>query len=58
MGIVVNGITYALNTRTVNKDSSPDSLIGGSGLNWLFFDFDDTINNGSGPGSNDRVTHV
>jgi len=30
-------------------DSSPNSLIGGGGLNWFFADFDDIINNGAGP---------
>jgi Ca2+-binding RTX toxin-like protein len=57
-GIVVNNVTYALNRNTVSADSSPDSLIGGRGQNWFFFDFDDLINNGAGPGANDRVTHV
>ena len=57
-GIVVNGITYALNSSTVHADNSPDSLIGGSGRNWFFVDFDDVINNGNGPGPNDRVTRV
>jgi streptogramin lyase len=57
-GITVGGKTYVLNTSTVIKDSSPDSLIGGPGQNWFFVDFDDVINNGVGPGTNDRVTHV
>jgi hypothetical protein len=57
-GITVGGKTYALNTSTVIKDSSPDSLIGGGGQNWFFFDFDDIINNGTGPGPNDRTTKV
>jgi Ca2+-binding RTX toxin-like protein len=57
-GIVVNGVTYALNTSTVHADSSPDRLIGGSGQNWFFVDFDDVIDNGAGPGPNDRVTRV
>ena len=57
-GIVVNGQTYALNTSTVMPDNSPDSLIGGGGQNWFFVDFDDIINNGAGPGPNDRVTKV
>jgi hypothetical protein len=57
-GIVVGGKTYALNSSTVHADSSPDSLIGGSGRNWFFLDFDDIINNGTGPGPNDRVTRV
>src|SRR5262249_27191790 len=57
-GIVVNGQTYALNTSTVLKDSSPDNLIGGGGQTWFFVDSDDIINNGAGPGPNDRVTKV
>jgi hypothetical protein len=57
-GIVAGGHTYALNSSTVHADNSPDSLIGGPGNNWFFIDFDDVINNGSGPGPNDRVTHV
>ena len=57
-GIIVNGQTYAINTSTVHADNSPDSLIGGVGKNWFFVDFDDVINNGNGPGPNDRVTRV
>jgi hypothetical protein len=57
-GITVGGKNYALNTSTVMKDKSPDSLVGGPGQNWSFFDLDDIINNGAGPGPNDRVTHV
>jgi streptogramin lyase len=57
-GITVGGKTYALNASTVMMDSSPDSLIGGPGQNWFFLDFDDVINNGAGPGANDRVTRV
>jgi len=57
-GIVVNNVTYALNRNTVTADNSPDNLIGGHGQNWFFFDFDDTINNGAGPGANDRVNRV
>ena len=57
-GIVAGGQTYALNTSTVMADSSPDSLIGGGGQNWFFLDKDDLINNGAGPGPNDRVTHL
>jgi acrosin len=57
-GIVVNGHTYALNRSTVMADSVPDTLNGGSGRNWFFIDSDYVINNGAGPGANDRVTHV
>jgi hypothetical protein len=57
-GIIVNNVTYALNRNTVLADNSPDSLIGGKGQNWFFFDFDDIINNGAGPGVNDRVNRV
>jgi hypothetical protein len=57
-GIVVGGKTYALNSSTVHPDNSPDSLIGGGGRNWFFIDFDDVIDNGAGPGPNDRVTKV
>ena len=51
-------MTYALNRNTVTANNSPDSLIGGPGSNWFFFDFDDIINNGAGPGVNDRVNRV
>jgi hypothetical protein len=57
-GITVGGKTYALNTSTVMKDGSPDSLVGGPGQNWFFADFDDVIDNGNGPGPNDRFTRV
>jgi autotransporter-associated beta strand protein len=57
-GISVGGQSYALDTSTVIKDSSPDILIGGPGQNWFFVDFDDVINMGAGPGPNDRITHV
>jgi hypothetical protein len=57
-GIVVNGQTYALNRSTVMKDTSPDNLNGGSGRNWFFVDHDDVINNGAGPGPDDRVTKL
>jgi Ca2+-binding RTX toxin-like protein len=57
-GIIVGGHTYALNSSTVHADSSSDSLIGGPGRNWFFVDFDDVIDNGAGPGPNDRVTRV
>jgi len=33
-------------------------MVGGGGQNWFFSDFDDIINNGAGPGPNDRTTHV
>src|SRR5262249_23303194 len=57
-GIVVNNKTYALNSTTVFADASPDSLNGGAGQNWFLFDFDDVINNGNGPGPNDRWNKV
>jgi hypothetical protein len=57
-GIIVNGQTYALNRNTVMADSVPDTLNGGSGRNWFFVDSDDVINNGAGPGADDRVTHI
>ena len=57
-GIVVNNVTYALTRSTVMADNSPDNLIGGPGQNWFFFDFDDIINHGAGPGVNDRVNRV
>ncbi len=57
-GITVGGKNYAFNTSTVMKDNSPDSLVGGPGQNWFFVDFDDVINNGNGPGPNDRITRV
>jgi hypothetical protein len=57
-GITVNNQTYALDKSTVFDDSSPDSLTGGVGQNWFFADHDDTIDNGNGPGPNDRLTKV
>jgi Ca2+-binding RTX toxin-like protein len=57
-GIVVNNKTYALNSATVFADASPDSLVGGGGRNWFWVDNDDTINNGAGPKSMDRVNQV
>jgi Ca2+-binding RTX toxin-like protein len=58
-GITVGGKTYALNTSTVSADSgTPDSLIGGGGQNWFFFDIITEINNGAGPGPNDRATKI
>jgi streptogramin lyase len=57
-GITVGGQTYALNTSTVMKDNFKDFLNSGPGLNWFFVDLDDMIDNGAGPGPNDRVTRV
>jgi hypothetical protein len=57
-GIVVGFFVYSLNRSSVFADSSPDSLIGGGGQNWFFADSDDVIDNGAGPGPNDRLTRV
>jgi Ca2+-binding RTX toxin-like protein len=57
-GITVGGRTYALNKSTVFADASIDNLLGGAGWNWFFADFDDVIDNGNGPGVNDRLTRV
>jgi hypothetical protein len=57
-GVVVNGVTYALNKNTVHADSSADNLLGGAGQNWFFVDSDDVIDNGAGPAPSDRVTRV
>jgi Ca2+-binding RTX toxin-like protein len=58
-GVTVNGQLLMLNSTTLQPDHAADSLIGGSGSNWFIRDKDgDTINNGSGPGPNDRVTVI
>jgi titin len=57
-GTTVNGQTVILNKSTVQNDGAPDSLVGGAGRNWFIADSDDTINNGSGPGANDRLTRI
>jgi Ca2+-binding RTX toxin-like protein len=57
-GIVVNNQTYALNANTVTADATPDSLIGGPGQNWFLFDNVLEVNNGAGPGMNDRWNKV
>jgi hypothetical protein len=58
-GIVVNNRVYALNTSTVLPDSgTADSMIGGPGHNWFFYDLITEIDNGAGPGLNDRVTKI
>jgi hypothetical protein len=54
-GVTVNGQSLVFNKTTVQTNNAADSLIGGGGLNWFITDKDgDTINNGNGPGSNDR----
>jgi hypothetical protein len=54
-GVVVNGQLLMLNSSTVHDDNAVDRLIGGSGANWFIKDKEDTINNGNGPGPNDRL---
>jgi hypothetical protein len=57
-GVVVNGRLLMLNSSTVHDDNAVDRLIGGSGANWFIKDKEDTINNGNGPGPNDRLTVI
>jgi hypothetical protein len=54
-GVTVNGQFLVLNKTTVQDDNAVDKLIGGRGPNWFIKDKEDTINNGSGPGPNDRL---
>jgi hypothetical protein len=54
-GVTVNGQVLMLNSSTVQDDNAVDSLLGGGGANWFIRDKEDTINNGSGPGKNDRL---
>jgi Ca2+-binding RTX toxin-like protein len=58
-GVTVNGQLLVLDQTTVQTDNAADSLIGGGGPNWFIRDKDgDTINNGNGPGPNDRLTVI
>jgi hypothetical protein len=57
-GVTVNGQVLVLNKTTVQNDNARDYLFGGTGQNWFIRDADDVINNGSGPGLNDRVTVI
>jgi hypothetical protein len=57
-GVTVNGLVLMLNSTTVQNDAAADSLRGSSGPNWFIRDKDDVINNGNGPGPNDRVTVI
>jgi streptogramin lyase len=57
-GTTVNGQAVILGKSTVQNDGAPDNLVGGAGLNWFIVDSDDTINNGRGPGLNDRLTRI
>jgi hypothetical protein len=57
-GVTVNGQAVVLNKTTVQNDGAADTLLSGAGLNWLIADSDDTINDGNGPGPNDRLTRV
>jgi hypothetical protein len=57
-GVTVNGQFLVLNKTTVQNDNAPDSLFGGSAANWFIIDKDDTVNNGNGPGPNDRLTVI
>jgi autotransporter-associated beta strand protein len=57
-GVTVNGQVLMLNSTTVQDDNAADSLIGGSGANWFIRDKEDTIDNGNGPGPNDRLTVI
>jgi Ca2+-binding RTX toxin-like protein len=57
-GVTVNGQFLVINKTTVLNDNPGDSLIGGSGPNWFVAVGNDTINNGNGPGPNDRLTRI
>jgi hypothetical protein len=57
-GIQFDGQFLVFNKSTVQNDNAPDSLVGGNGPNWFIADKDDTINNGNGPKSNDRLLRI
>ena len=58
-GVTVNGQLLMISKVTVQNDNAADSLIAGSGANWFVAGSDgDTINNGTGPGPNDRLTRI
>jgi hypothetical protein len=57
-GITVNGQFLVFNKTTVSIDNPGDSLMGGSGPNWFIVVGNDTINNGNGPGPNDRLLRI
>jgi Ca2+-binding RTX toxin-like protein len=42
------------NNGTVHADASPDTLVGGAGQNWFFYDGDDTLN----PKKGDKTNQV
>jgi hypothetical protein len=57
-GVTVDGLLLMLNSTTVQSDNAADSLLGGSGLNWFIKDKADIIDNGTGPGANDRLSVI
>jgi hypothetical protein len=57
-GVTVSGQHLILNQTTVQNNNALDSLIGGGGPNWFIADSDDIINQGNGPGPNDRLTRI
>jgi Ca2+-binding RTX toxin-like protein len=57
-GVTVNGQVLVFNKNTVQNDNVRDYLFSGTGANWFIRDADDIINNGNGPGLNDRVTVI
>jgi hypothetical protein len=52
------GTGYHLDRDTVQGDSTPEQIWGGTGQNWFFADGLDTLDGGAGPGDNDRLTRV
>jgi autotransporter-associated beta strand protein len=57
-GVTVGGLFLELNKNTVQNDNVKDHVYGGAGLNWFIADKNDILNDGAGPGSNDRLTWI
>ena len=58
-GVTVNGQFLLFDKSTVQNDNVRDFLFSGLGRNWFIADrSDDVINNGNGPGPNDRLTWI
>jgi hypothetical protein len=57
-GTTANGRFVVLNRSTVRDDHSSAKLVGGNGQNWFIADTTDKINDGKGPGPNDRLTRI
>jgi Ca2+-binding RTX toxin-like protein len=57
-GVTIGALFLELNKNTVQDDSVIDHLYGGAGLSWFIADKKDILNDGAGPGSNDRLTRI